>query len=75
MHIADQNAGPVNGMRRFTILFIEEWYSMKHQFTHIDANGNAVMVDVGGKEITARSAVAVGRISIHILRVSTISQP
>lgn len=37
---------------------------MENQFTHIDANGNAVMVDVGGKEATARSAAAVGRISM-----------
>ena len=37
---------------------------MENQFTHIDANGNAVMVDVGGKDITARSATAVGRISM-----------
>lgn len=38
---------------------------MENQFTHIDANGNAVMVDVGGKDITARSATAVGRISMN----------
>jgi len=31
-------------------------------FTHIDENGNAVMVDVGNKEITSREAVAIGRI-------------
>ncbi|MDE6589869.1 MAG: cyclic pyranopterin monophosphate synthase MoaC [Oscillospiraceae bacterium] len=37
---------------------------MDSQFTHIDANGNAVMVDVGGKDVTARSATAVGRISM-----------
>lgn len=37
---------------------------MEHQFTHIDANGNAVMVDVGGKESTARSATAVGHITM-----------
>ena len=30
--------------------------------THIDANGNAVMVDVGGKEVTSRSATACGTI-------------
>ena len=33
---------------------------MKNQFTHIDANGNAIMVDVGGKDVTARSATAFG---------------
>ena len=37
---------------------------MDNQFTHIDTNGNAIMVDVGGKEITARFAAAVGRISM-----------
>ncbi|HIQ79451.1 MAG TPA: cyclic pyranopterin monophosphate synthase MoaC, partial [Candidatus Scatomorpha intestinavium] len=31
-------------------------------FTHIDERGNAVMVDVGGKDVTARRAVAEGRI-------------
>ena len=31
-------------------------------FTHIDANGNAVMVDVGEKEVTSRTAVACGKI-------------
>ena len=31
-------------------------------FTHIDKNGNAVMVDVGNKEITSREAIAIGRI-------------
>ena len=37
---------------------------MERQFTHIDANGNAVMVDVSGKEVTSRTASAVGRISM-----------
>lgn len=37
---------------------------MENQFTHIDANGNAVMVDVGGKDITARSAAAAGHITM-----------
>ena len=32
-------------------------------FTHIDNNGDAVMVDVSGKAVTARTAVACGRIS------------
>ena len=31
-------------------------------FTHIDERGNAVMVDVGGKDVTARRAVAEVRI-------------
>ena len=33
--------------------------------THIDAQGNAVMVDVGGKEITDRTAVAKGLIRMQ----------
>ena len=30
--------------------------------THIDENGNANMVDVGGKEVTSRSAIARGEV-------------
>ena len=33
-------------------------------FTHFDAKGQAIMVDVGGKEETARVAVASGRIAV-----------
>lgn len=33
-------------------------------FTHIDTNGNALMVDVSGKAVTSRQAVAVGRIAM-----------
>lgn len=33
-------------------------------FTHLDENGNAVMVDVGDKAITTRTAVATGRITM-----------
>jgi len=33
-------------------------------FTHIDAQGNALMVDVSGKDVTGRRAVAVGRIAM-----------
>lgn len=32
------------------------------EFTHFDSAGNAVMVDVSGKAVTARQAVATGRI-------------
>lgn len=32
------------------------------EFTHIDRNGNAVMVDVSGKAVTERTASACGRI-------------
>ena len=34
------------------------------ELTHLDANGNAVMVDVGAKAVTHREAVAVGRITM-----------
>lgn len=34
------------------------------EFTHIDPNGNAVMVDVGQKEPTHRTATATGRITM-----------
>lgn len=33
--------------------------------THIDENGNAVMVDVSGKEVTERAAVAEGTIRMN----------
>ena len=33
--------------------------------THINENGEAVMVDVGGKEITVRTATAYARIRMH----------
>ena len=36
------------------------------EFTHFDAEGNAVMVDVGGKKETEREAVACG--TIHMSR-------
>lgn len=32
------------------------------EFTHFDSNGNAVMVDVSEKEVTHRSAIAMGTI-------------
>ncbi len=35
---------------------------MADELTHMDAEGNARMVDVGGKPITAREAIATGRI-------------
>ncbi|MEM1484224.1 cyclic pyranopterin monophosphate synthase MoaC [Oscillospiraceae bacterium PP1C4] len=38
---------------------------MMSGLTHMDANGNAVMVDVGGKEITERVAVAKGIIRVN----------
>jgi cyclic pyranopterin phosphate synthase len=35
------------------------------EFTHFDAEGNAVMVDVSGKDITSRTAVAKGKIHVN----------
>ena len=40
--------------------------------THIDRNGNAVMVDVGGKAETLRIAVAKGRIRMSAETIETI---
>lgn len=34
------------------------------EFTHFDSNGNAIMVDIGQKEITQRQACAKGRIKV-----------
>ncbi len=44
---------------------------MENKLTHFDQNGNAVMVDVTGKEITLREAVAAGsiRVSDEIMRM------
>jgi cyclic pyranopterin phosphate synthase len=39
--------------------------SLEKDFTHFDSKGNAVMVDVSGKEVTARTAVAGGRITMN----------
>ncbi|MDB5460190.1 MAG: molybdenum cofactor biosynthesis protein [Caulobacteraceae bacterium] len=38
---------------------------MENRLTHLDADGRARMVDVSGKESTAREAVASGRILMH----------
>ena len=35
------------------------------KFTHIDEKGNALMVDVGHKQVTARMALATGRIFMN----------
>lgn len=35
------------------------------EFTHFDQQGNAVMVDVSGKDVTARTAVATGAIAVN----------
>ena len=38
---------------------------MAKDFTHFDSKGNAIMVDVSAKEITTRSAIAGGSISMN----------
>lgn len=35
------------------------------EFTHFDSRGNAIMVDVSGKEVTSRTAVARGSIRVN----------
>ena len=38
---------------------------MEKDFTHFDSRGNAIMIDVSGKDITVRTAVAGGLISMN----------
>jgi len=38
---------------------------MLNSFTHFDSQGNAIMVDVSGKEISLRTAIAKGIISMN----------
>jgi len=38
---------------------------MEKDFSHFDAEGNAIMADVSGKEITLRTAIARGSISMN----------
>ena len=38
---------------------------MSKDFSHFDSTGNAIMVDVSGKEITSRTAIAKGNISVN----------
>jgi len=40
--------------------------------THVDAAGNARMVDVSGKEVTARSACATGRVLLSAEAVAAL---
>ena len=42
--------------------------------THFDAAGNAVMVDVGGKEVTERTATAEGRIAMAPATLARIAE-
>jgi cyclic pyranopterin phosphate synthase len=46
---------------------------MDHGFTHLDEQGRARMVDVGGKEVTRRVAVAEGRIRTSAATVAAIA--
>jgi len=41
-------------------------------FTHFDKNGNAIMVDVSGKETGARYAVAKGSISVNAQTMAAV---
>ena len=49
---------------------------MEKGFTHFDQNGNAVMVDVSGKQVTYRTALATGYISVgpEIMEVKKTSE-
>lgn len=42
--------------------------------THLDAHGRAKMVDVGGKDITERWAVAAGEVLLNLKTVQAITQ-
>ena len=43
-------------------------------FTHFDAAGNAAMVDVSGKEVTARTATAKARVVMEAATLAMIQQ-
>ena len=45
---------------------------MSQQFTHLDENGAARMVDVGDKPVTARSATATGRVDLSAETVALL---
>ncbi len=45
-----------------------------NSLTHIDKNGNAAMVDVSGKDITARYAVAGGHISMSDEAIRAVTE-
>ena len=47
---------------------------MNDKLTHIDEKGDARMVDVGGKAITARSATAIGRVLMQSQTLNLIKQ-
>ena len=45
------------------------------EFSHFDEDGNAVMVDVSGKEITQRRALAEGKIRVSPVSYTHLIQP
>ena len=45
---------------------------MEKEFTHFDERGNAIMVDVSGKDETSRTAVATGAIIVNEDIISAI---
>ncbi|WP_432619918.1 cyclic pyranopterin monophosphate synthase MoaC [Butyricicoccus sp.] len=47
---------------------------MEHKLTHIDQAGNAVMVDVGEKQITHRTAIARGEIHMNAEAFAAVQQ-
>tara|TARA_B100000029_G_C17412317_1_gene901222 strand:+ start:519 stop:995 length:477 start_codon:yes stop_codon:yes gene_type:complete len=44
------------------------------KLTHLDSNGNAVMVDVSDKKISNRKAIAKGKVSMQIETLNLIKQ-
>ena len=47
---------------------------MEQKFTHFDEQGNARMVDVSGKEVTSRTAIAKGSILVSHKIMEAVSQ-
>lgn len=43
------------------------------ELTHFDKEGNAIMVDVTGKEITSRTAIATGKIMVNKTIIDSIT--
>jgi len=64
LHLLSNHYAPVRGARR---------YSTAPRLTHLDDDGKASMVDVSDKEVTRRSATAVGRILIPPLAWSLLT--
>ena len=45
---------------------------MSEQLTHLDAQGRAIMVDVGDKQVTSRTAVAAGEVRMSAATLAVI---